>query len=273
MSLVPAPTHKTRSPAGGLSVFSQKPGVETSSSGTGQSERPEADVMALARTVVDGLLEAHILGPPEQVEGAEWSGRIGCVEDERLRHSPGARQPQPIGCRPAGRPESGVKLIAGSDEHDVHRIARQPVAGGREARDGFALEDLETHAHHARQHDVGRDRVGYAEAQDPGKPVGLLFGERRRRGTRRQRHPGEKSEGVAAERFRSLTSVLPQRWPAAYWRCGSPTTPQAWNCCGGPRLRHRSRAHPAPTWPRPYPRPHGRLSPRPKKPAEGGECA
>src|SRR5271154_5228886 len=36
---------------------------------------PEPDVMALARTVIDRLLEADVLAAPEQIEGTERSGR------------------------------------------------------------------------------------------------------------------------------------------------------------------------------------------------------
>ena len=48
--------------------------------GVGEAQRPETDVMALARAVVDGLLETYVLPPSKEIEGAEGSGGIRRVE-------------------------------------------------------------------------------------------------------------------------------------------------------------------------------------------------
>jgi hypothetical protein len=53
-----------------------------------QIGRPEAHMMALARAVVDRLLEADVLAAPEEVERAERRGGVGLVENECLAHPP-----------------------------------------------------------------------------------------------------------------------------------------------------------------------------------------
>ena len=59
--------------------------------GARESQGSKAHVMALARAVVDRLLETDILASSEQVECAERGRRVGRVEDESPNHAPGAR--------------------------------------------------------------------------------------------------------------------------------------------------------------------------------------
>ena len=53
-----------------------------------QAQRPEADVVALARAHVDRFLEADILLAAEQVERTERRGRIRPVQYEGDGHPP-----------------------------------------------------------------------------------------------------------------------------------------------------------------------------------------
>ena len=53
-----------------------------------QAQRPEADVVALARAHVDRFLEADILLAAEQVERTERRGRIRPVQYEGDSHPP-----------------------------------------------------------------------------------------------------------------------------------------------------------------------------------------
>jgi hypothetical protein len=46
----------------------------------GKAQRPETDVMAFARAVVDRLLETDVLPSSKEIEGAERSGGIRRVE-------------------------------------------------------------------------------------------------------------------------------------------------------------------------------------------------
>ena len=73
-----------------------------------QAQRPEADVMALARAHVDRLLEADVLAAPEQKERAERRGGVGPVEHERYGHAPGAGQIERLRFRPARREKGGA---------------------------------------------------------------------------------------------------------------------------------------------------------------------
>jgi len=73
-----------------------------------QAQRPEADVMALARAHVDRLLEADVLSAPEQKERAERRGGVGPVEHEGHDHPPGAGQIERRRFRPARREKGGA---------------------------------------------------------------------------------------------------------------------------------------------------------------------
>jgi hypothetical protein len=106
--------------------------------------------MALARAVVDRLLETNVLASSEQVERAKWGRRIGRVEDERSHHAPRARYAQPIGLRPTGGREGGAELPEGANQRQVDRISRQPVAGEGVARHVLVLENLEAHTNGSR---------------------------------------------------------------------------------------------------------------------------
>src|SRR4029078_11536062 len=68
--------------------------------GPREAQGPEPDVVALARAVVDRLLEPNVLGAAEQIECAERGGRIGRVEREGPDHTPGAGAAAPVGLRP-----------------------------------------------------------------------------------------------------------------------------------------------------------------------------
>src|SRR6185437_1876639 len=107
--------------------------------------------MALARAVVDRFLKTDILPAPEEIEGAERSRRIGRVQYEGPDHAPGTCQAEPIGLRPAGNPEGGVKLLQRARQHEIDGIAGQTIPGNRETRYAFARENFEAHANDARQ--------------------------------------------------------------------------------------------------------------------------
>ena len=47
-----------------------------------------------------------------------------------------------------------AQLLARSDQHEIDRIAGQSVAGNGEARQAFALQDLQAEANDARQDEI-----------------------------------------------------------------------------------------------------------------------
>src|SRR5476651_2184513 len=105
--------------------------------------------MAFPRTVIDGLLKADVLTAPEKIEGAEWSGRVRRVENERSNHVPRASQTQPIRFRPPEGRKGRPKLLERAYQCKVDRIAGQPVPRDRETRHEFVLQNLEAHANGA----------------------------------------------------------------------------------------------------------------------------
>lgn len=131
-----------------------------------QALRPEAHVMALARTVADRLLEADVLAAAEEIERAEGRGRIGRVEHEGPDHAPCAFGAERVGARPAGGGKGRGELREVAHEREIDRIARQAVAGHRIGRHMLAVEDFEAHAHRIGQHDIGRREIGRAERED-----------------------------------------------------------------------------------------------------------
>jgi len=101
VSRVPAPTHSAGTSRGwaiGIEPELRRVGLL----GTIQAERPKADVVALAWTAVDRLLEAYVLLAAKEVERAERCRRVRPIEDERQGHSPGTFEAERIGNDPAG---------------------------------------------------------------------------------------------------------------------------------------------------------------------------
>jgi hypothetical protein len=85
--------------------------------------------------------------------------RIGPVEHEGDDHAPGACQIERLRFRPPRRQERGAEFGEIADQHEIDRVARQAVAGDGEARHALALQDLQAHAHDARQDHIGRERI------------------------------------------------------------------------------------------------------------------
>src|SRR5262249_46843540 len=119
--------------------------------GIDEAQGPEANVMALAWAVVDRFLKTDVLPAAKEIKGAEWCRRIGRVEYKGPDQAPGTCQAEPIGLRPAGKPEGGVELLQRARQHEIDRIAGQAVPGNCEARYAFARQDFEAHANDARQ--------------------------------------------------------------------------------------------------------------------------
>ena len=72
--------------------------------------------------------------------------------------------------QPAAR-KAARSLSEFADEDEIDRVSRKSVAGDGEARHAFALQDLEAHAHDARQDHVGRERVDQAQRQNRRQPA------------------------------------------------------------------------------------------------------
>jgi hypothetical protein len=66
-----------------------------------EGHAPEPDVVALARTVVDSLLEPDVLSSPEEIERAEWGRGVGPAEDEGEHHPRRTGEVELVGLRPA----------------------------------------------------------------------------------------------------------------------------------------------------------------------------
>jgi hypothetical protein len=132
---------------------------------------PKSNMMALARAVINCLLETDVLATSEQIKGAKRGGRIGRVEYECSDHAPRACQTQPIGLRPAGNRKGGMKLLACAYKHDIDGVTGQSVAGNCEARHAFTLQDFKAHPNGTRQDDISRDSIGEGQGQHPRQPT------------------------------------------------------------------------------------------------------
>src|SRR5262245_10459458 len=91
--------------------------------GIGEAQRPESNVMAPARAVIDRLLKTKVLTTPKKIEGTERGCRIGRVQYECPDHVPGACEAEPIGLRPASNFKGSVKLLQRPRQHEINRIA------------------------------------------------------------------------------------------------------------------------------------------------------
>ena len=60
-------------------------------------------------------------------------------------------------------------------EHEIDGVTRQPVAGNREPRHTFALEDFEAHANGAREDNIRCNSISEAQCQNPGEPAVRKF--------------------------------------------------------------------------------------------------
>src|SRR5262245_29592376 len=127
--------------------------------------------MALARAVVDGLLETDVLLSPKEIEGAERSRGIRRVEQKRSYHSPRACYPQTIGCRPARRCKRVAELLMRADQGEIDGVAWQTVTGDRVSGDELAVKNLQAHPDHVWQNNIGSQPVCKAHRQDPWKSV------------------------------------------------------------------------------------------------------
>jgi AraC-like DNA-binding protein len=107
--------------------------------GVRKSQCPKSYVMPFPRTVIDGLLKADVLAAPKKIEGAEGSGRVRRIENERASHVPGAFKAQPICFRPAKGRKGRLKLLESAYERNIDRIAREPIARDCEAGHKLAL--------------------------------------------------------------------------------------------------------------------------------------
>jgi hypothetical protein len=107
--------------------------------GVRKSQCPKSYVMPFPRTVIDGLLKADVLAAPKEIEGAEGSGRVRRIENERASHVPRAFKAQPICFRPAKGRKGRLKLLESAYERNIDRIAREPIARDCEAGHKLAL--------------------------------------------------------------------------------------------------------------------------------------
>ena len=137
----------------------------------GEAQCPEANMVALARTVVDGLLETYVLSSSEEIERAERGRRIRSVEQKRSYHSPRACNPQTIGCRPACCRKRIAKLLLSAYQYEIHGITGQTVSSNRVSGNESPVENLQAHPDHVWQNDVGSQPVGKTDGQDPVKSV------------------------------------------------------------------------------------------------------
>src|SRR5215471_10071520 len=126
--------------------------------------------MALAWTVVDGLLEADVLAASEEIESAEGRSRVWRIEDKSPDHPPGAGKVQPVRFGPAKRSKSCAKLPERADESDVDGVTGQPVARIGITRHAIALEHLQAKTYDPRQNDISGQSIGDAQRDHPGKP-------------------------------------------------------------------------------------------------------
>jgi hypothetical protein len=132
---------------------------------------PKADVMPLARAVINRLLKADVLAPPEKVESAEGGSRVGFVGEEGPGHAARAYQTQWICLRPTHESKCSPKLPHCADQRQIHGVARQSVGGNREAGHTSALKNFQSHANGAREDDVCSKTVGHAQGQNPRDPA------------------------------------------------------------------------------------------------------
>jgi hypothetical protein len=116
-------------------------------------------------------LKADVLAASEQIERTERRRGIGRVEYERAHHAPGTFQIERIGLGPTGGRESGAQLGKRADEHNVHGVAGQSIAGQRVAWHVFTPENPQTQMDAARQDNVGRGSVAEGNRKHRRQPA------------------------------------------------------------------------------------------------------
>ena len=133
-----------------------------------RAQRPEADVVPLARAVVDRLLETDVLAASEEEERAERGRGVGDVPDEGPRHAPGTLEAERIGPEPSRGRERMTQLFARSNEDQVHGISGKAIAGDGITGHMLALEELVAETHNPGKDDVRRDAVGRRHGEHEG---------------------------------------------------------------------------------------------------------
>jgi len=137
----------------------------------GQAQSPETDVVALARAIVDGLLETYVLPPTKEIERAERSGGIGRIQQKRSYHSPRACHPQTISRGPARGCKRIAELLKRANEDEIYRVAGQTIAGDGVAGYKSTMKNLYAHSDHVWQNNIGGKAVCKTHREDPWKPM------------------------------------------------------------------------------------------------------
>ncbi|SIT53332.1 hypothetical protein BQ8794_110138 [Mesorhizobium prunaredense] len=136
-----------------------------------EAESPKTDVMALARAVIDGLLEPNVLRSPKEIQSAERRGGIGRVQQKRSYHPPRTCHSQTVGRGPTRCCKGFAELLKSADEDEIYRIAGQTISGDCVPRDEFAMKNLQAHSDHVWQNNIGGQAVRKTHCQEPWKSV------------------------------------------------------------------------------------------------------
>ena len=111
--------------------------------GISEALSPEANMMSLAGTVINCLLESDVLAAPKEIESAERGCRVRSVQHKRLGHPPRTCQVQPVCFHPTRSGKGGAELTEGASQRHIHWVARQPVSSDRESGHALMLKNFQ----------------------------------------------------------------------------------------------------------------------------------
>ena len=184
---------------------------------------PETDMMPPPRIDADGLLEGQVLLAPEEEKAAHRGVVIGPMEDRSGRDPQGAPERDGVGRKPLGGEHRPLDVLFTAHQGDVHRIARDVVAGPRDP--GSAVQGRDDGVRSGARRAAAANRRQTARRASPPPRS-----ERRRASQRPPRMRGNTilgdwfvgghAEKTSCEEFAGTHATQPAL-PRAY-SCGSP---------------------------------------------------